>query len=512
MAWPRCSPNLPGPGMRPDPFKLMRWMNARKLTPEHLSEECDVPAPLIVALLSDDPPDIAADVARRIAAALRVEWARLAATRTVGTPVLVRTAVELRATKRTIMRDGIAFYSYYSMAAPADQVGPVVLDILCPSGRLPALNNGHLEPAITVNLGPGDIHGRWAEELAPQTWQRLGANRASDRWITGDSYVEPCYCPHSYSLAGDTPARIVSYTGSANLTALIEEANHWPEAGFEAFLDWLSQFDHEGDGRPVGRDANPDAGQGVSRAAVPGALLDLLLARRGYTRRTAAGRAGLSLADLDAALAEPVTGIATLRALVGPLGMDYRVLLPTARVHDAVGKSVLSVAQARATIRDFGPYRVASMASVPHLTDLTGLFMRIGRGSKPGGAEDQADGYLTEPADSHYLVVDGSPVIEWLGSGADDVTAGTAAAGGTAVRGAETAALSADASVWVAPFVRHRWLGEGSLLKFGSGSHVGYLDLLELTNVYDPAATLRRSYRDRRGWGYQDGPGRPSRG
>ena len=27
------------------------------------------------------------------------------------------------------------------------------------------LNNGHLEQAITVNLGPGDIYGRWGENI-----------------------------------------------------------------------------------------------------------------------------------------------------------------------------------------------------------------------------------------------------------------------------------------------------------------------------------------------------------
>ena len=172
------------------------------------------------------------------------------------------------------------------------------------------------------------------------------------------------------------------------------------------------------------------------------------------------------------------------------------MLLPTERAHDAVGKSVLSLDQAKDTIRDFGPYRVASMAGAPHLTDLTGLFLLVGDGSEASGEGNPADGYLADPADSHYLVLSGSPVIEWCGSGEDDGSE----------EGAGWAALSADASVWVAPFVRHRWLGWGSLLKFGSGTHVGYLDLLELTNAYAPAAALRRSYRDRGGWGYQADP------
>lgn len=443
--------------MRPDPFKLARWMNTRKLTPEQLASGSGLPAEIILGMLSGSPANIGSDVVLAMCDALQVDVSQLVATSEFDEPLVIRGADELQDTRRTIVRAGIEFYNYYSMASPPGRVGPVILDVLCPQGKIPELNNGHLEPAITVNLGPGAIRGRWGESLTAETWNVLNVNLGSDRWITGDSYLEPPYCPHAYSLASVTPARIVSYTGVSNLAPLIEESNRWLGPAFSSLHRRFSQ----------GIDC--------------GILLDLLLSRRGYDRQTAAAAAGLSPSDLGAAIEDPVQGIDTLRRLCRTVGIDYRVLLPSERRHDAVGKLIMTVAEARTTVRGFGPYQFASMSNAPQLPDLTGLFMKI--------CNDDARnaGYLTELADAHYLVVAGRPSIEW-----------TSSAGKR-----EKRELSPDASVWAAPMLRHRWLGEGSVLKFGSGNHVGYQDLLELTNTFAPAATLSRGYRDLKNWGYE---------
>jgi 2-hydroxyethylphosphonate dioxygenase len=55
--------------------------------------------------------------------------------------------------------------------------------------------------------------------------------------------------------------------------------------------------------------------------------------------------------------------------------------------------------------------------------------------------------------------------------------------------------------------VAHRWLGRGSVLRFGSGAHLGSFDWLELTNTFDARGTLLRGRHDTRGWGYQAGGG-----
>ena len=39
---------------------------------------------------------------------------------------------KINKTKRSINRDGIHFYNYYSLPSPDGFVGPVILDILCP--------------------------------------------------------------------------------------------------------------------------------------------------------------------------------------------------------------------------------------------------------------------------------------------------------------------------------------------------------------------------------------------
>lgn len=437
--------------MRPDPFKLNHWINARKLTPELLAGRAGAQPAVIRGMLAGE--QVADDVVTAVAAALQVSPAQLHDAGTHNLTAVWQSASDLRASRRPIQRDGIHFYNYYTMAAPPGRVAPVILDILCPADRLPALNNGHLEPAITVNLGPGDINGRWGTELTPSTWQKITANRGHDGWITGESYVEPAYCPHAYSLAGADPARIVSYTGYANLSGLVEELNTWSDPAFDRFAKL--------------------AESGLS----PDVVAEILLSARGHDHASAAAAAGVSQADLNSALADPVRDNGVLSAVCTAVGLDYRLLLPAGRRQDAVGKTYQGLEETRSSARDFLGYRMASMASAPHLPDLIGLFVQV-RG--------EHGGLMTEPNETHYLIVGGQVTLEW--SDADG-----------RVR-SETA--GPDGSAWVAPFVSHRWSGDGAVLKLSSGPHVGLLDLIELTNTYAPSGTLRRSRRDLRGWGY----------
>ncbi|KAA8884801.1 helix-turn-helix transcriptional regulator [Nocardia colli] len=436
--------------MRVDNYKLMHWLNTRKMTTGQVAEAVGLDHGQFEKLLSvtDEWPDELADA---LARALQITPEQLVASGRADLTVLLRTAQELRDTRRPIQRDGIHFYNYYTMAAPQGAVAPVILDIRCPADRLPALNNGHLEPAITINLGPGDIHGRWGEELGEATWQVISANPDEDNWIVGDSYVEPSYCPHTYSLASDASARIVSYTGQSALAGLIEDVNDWSDPAAHAMLGWLDE------------------------SLTPQKVATLLLSRRGHTIESAAEALGIRASDLIAALDEGA--LDQLRDLGTTLGFDYRLLLRPATRHDAVGKTFKDIAQCRKEIRDFQGYRVTSLASAPHLPDLTGLFLLV-------AGQDGAN--LCEPAESHYLVTAGSPTLHWTDAAGQE-------------RHSE---LEVDASAWVAPFVTHRWSGDGALIKLGSGRHLGYLDLYELTNTYAAVSTVRRGRRDSRGWGY----------
>jgi hypothetical protein len=457
--------------MRADTYKIVHWMNVRKVTTGQVAEAVGR------ALDPGEAETWPSDLVSEVADFLRVDAQQLVSSGRRDLTALTRSAADLRATRRPIQRDGIHFYNYYTMAAPPGAVAPVILDILCPAERVPALNNGHLEPAITVNIGPGDINGRWGEALTEATWQVLHANPAArphrpgggngsgggeDAWIVGDSYVEPSCCPHSYSLATGEPARIISYTGQSNLAGLLEDLNDWSEPAAGALLDRLEAW-------------------GDTTASAPGAgtspygIAELLLARRGHTIPSAARSIGVSEPALREALGEG--GLDTLRDLGRTLGFDYRLLLAPQYRHDSVGKTYRGIDECRADARDFRGYRVSSLASAPHLPDLTGLFMRV---------DGDAGEDLSDPAETHYLVTGGEVELEW-----------TDADGG---RGRSR--LGVDGTAWIAPFVAHRWSGTGSLVRLGSGRHLSYLDLTELANTYAAAATLRRGRRDDRGWGY----------
>lgn len=442
-----------------DSFKVAHWMNVRKLTAEEVAARARIDGGALRALLEHGQTPLPDGVGTRLSEVLKIDPTQIAPSATSELAAITLQPEELRATRRPIQRDGIHFYNYYSMAGPPGRVAPVILDILCPADRLPALNNGHLEPAITINIGPGDIYGRWGNELTSSTWQALGANHDRvDAWITGDSYVEPSYCPHSYSLASDKSARIISYTSASNLAPLFDEVNDWTEHAFDSMLADL-------------------------RDGCPGDLLRCALARRGFEAASAAAAIAMDPTPIERFLDGDVAALSLdeLRMLGDTLGFDYRSLLTPPRRHDEVGKTCCSIEDSRATVRRFRSYTVASMASAPHLPDLVGSYMRIDKPAEPSAELD-----LCESGESHYMVVQGDLTLIWRD------TDGTLA----------QVTLTADGTAWTAPYVAHAWRGCGALIRMGSGRHLSYLDQLELSNTFDAASTLRRGRRDALGWGY----------
>lgn len=442
-----------------DSYKVTHWMNVRKLTPDQVAQRAAIDDELLSALLQERQAPIPDDAGARLTKVLNIDPLQIAPAPASDLTAIVMTADEVDATRRPIERDGIHFYNYYSMAGAPGRVAPVILDILCPADRLPMLNNGHLEPAITVNIGPGDIHGRWGEVLSDATWQVLRANRDGDNWIAGDSYVEPSYCPHSYSLASDDPARIISYTSESNLAPLVSEMNDWTDEAFAAAT------------RGIGGGGGGD-------------VLRSCLSRRGYDLATAASAAGVDAGRLGAFLLDgdpEALDMGELQTLGRVLGLDYRTLLSAPRAHDEVGKTCLSVDDSRGTVRRFASYTVASMAAAAHMPDLTGLFVRVLRLDELDDALD-----LIEPGETHYMVRSGALTLVWR----------------SADGSVERAALTPDATVWIAPFVEHAWWGDGAVIKLGSGRHMSYLDQIELSNTFEVVETLRRGRRDALGWGY----------
>jgi hypothetical protein len=441
-----------------DRYRLIHWLNVRKLTPALVERESSLTAGELRAVADGRTSLLTEAQAHDLAAILNVDLAQLAGDEHPGAAVIYRSREQLLATRRAIERDGIHFYNYYTLPAPKGHVAPVVLDILCPAGRLPALNNGHLEPAITVNIGPGDIYGRWGEALNDTNWQVLKAGSPHD-WIAGDSYVEPAYCPHAYSLATAEPAQIISYTCKSNLEHLLTSSNRWSDAAFHGLVSQWS-------------DHHPQT-----------ATLLAHMSRRGYDAQTLSHRTGVNAAALASHLDDvsDALTIEELQSLAGVLGIDYRILLPPSPCHDPVGKTSRSIAESLATARPFRSYTVASLAFAPHLPDLAGLCLSVEQKSGTHVPD------LMDHAATHYFVTRGQVTLCWQD---DDRIA--------------TVELSLHDTAWIGPFVRHGFTGAGALLKLGNGEGASYLDQLECSNTFQPAATLRRGRQDRKDWGYDD--------
>lgn len=440
-----------------DPVKLMRWLNARKLTVPAFGAAVGLSADRIDADIGSDVLAWDGDLAGRAAEVLAIEIDQLAVSPKAQAAVYC-SAASSEAGRRAVRRDGIDFYIYYTLAAPRGHVAPVILDILCPPDRLPELNRGHLEPAITINLGPGDIHGRWGEELTGDTWSVLSANMGEDRWITGDSYFEPSFCPHTYSLATDVPARILSYTGTSPLAGLIDRANAWPADSFDALLD--------------------DLGQRLD----PATILTQAMRRRSFDAKSLCATAGVDEQAVGDFLsgAEHALDLPALRRIGSAIHCDYRLLLPADANRDRVGKSSCTVKESRASIRSFGDYTVADVAGSSAAPDMLGLFLLVDR----SGTSETID--LRDPPATFYLVTEGTATAYWSGGG------------GQLFR----QDLGRWDSLWLGPNVAHGFTGRASLLRMGDAGTYSYADTLELSNAYRPAWTLDRARRNRQGWGY----------
>ena len=69
-----------------------------------------------------------------------------------------------------------------------------------------------------------------------ENFSKISFNNGSDPWIIGDTYLEPTYLPHTYSLVGKKPSQILSYTAKSQLQKFVNNANIWPEKSYKNFI------------------------------------------------------------------------------------------------------------------------------------------------------------------------------------------------------------------------------------------------------------------------------------
>lgn len=443
--------------MKIDRYKLTHWLNARKVTVAQVCADARVTEAVLEAVLNGTAQQLEDSVARALLEYLNLPSSALAGGESPAADVLIWERDRIESTCRPIQRDGIHFYNYYSLPSPTGYVAPVILDILCPPSRLPVLNNGHLEPAITINLGPGDIHGRWAEELDDVSWRVLASNRTEEApWIVGDSYVEPSYRPHTYSLTSTAPAQILSYTVKSGLQAIAERLNGWSVAAANALV------------------------QSLRVPLQASRVLEQRMRRLGFTAVSLARSAAIGEAELGRFLAGEADALTLnhLKAVGRTLGMDYRLLLGPEWQADRAGKVHCSVEDSSRSARSYLRYTVASMGSASTLPDLCGMFIRVD--------DERMELDLLEVGSLHYLVTAGPLHLSWLGADGN----------------AETRLLQTRDAVWLPPCVAHGWSGHGSLIKMGNGEGWSYADEFEVSNTLRAGETIRRSMRDTHTWGY----------
>ncbi len=357
-------------------------------------------------------------------------------------------------TKRPIKRDGIHFYNYYTLPSPKGFKAPVILDILCPFNKIPKLNNGHLEQAITVNLGPGDIYGRWGSDIKKkENYSIIKSNQDKYKWIVGDTYIEPTYLPHTYSLVNKTPSQILSYTAKSQLQKFSDNSNIWPDQSYRNFINSVNKY-----------------GQKIT-------FLKSYLNTRGLELKYISKKIKISLKNLNEFFKSKKINNKNkliLEKICKIMNIDKSIFLEKKYNEDKVGKTYKSLKESIKSIRNYKSYSVSSMASSERYPDLYGIFIKVSKTKKVHDLEYYAS--------THYLVTSGKMLFH--------------------INNKNIKFEKGD-SVWVAPFTKHGFSGNGALIKISNGECIDYQDVYEINKIYNHEKILKRIYKDDVNWGYE---------
>ena len=427
-----------------DFIKLNHWLNARKITTKLIDKKQKT---LAKKLSLKKNFSISSRELNFINTDLSIPTEKIEVQNKIPDYILW-TKSKIDKTKRPINRDGIHFYNYYSLPIPNGFVGPVILDILCPKNKLPKLNNGHLEQAITINLGNSDIYGRWGKKKNKLNFSKIKYNNSSKNpWIIGDTYVEPTYCPHSYSRATEYNSQILSYTVKSPLEKFIKNLNNWSKSNYENLIKNI-------------KSKNPRV-----------SILKLYLDNKGVDLKYLSQKIKVKVKTLEQIINNKSVLIKTCKLLKINPDLFNNIQYTS---EDSIGKTYLSYKDSFKTIRKYKSYTIASMASSERYSDLFGYFIKV------SGSKKVKD--LCDFASSHYLITDGE-----FNFNIDN----------------KTIKVKKGDAIWMSSFKSHGFSGKGSLLKISNGECVDSSDLREILNIYKPVETLKRSYKDRISWGYE---------
>ncbi len=436
-----------------DKIKLNRWLNIRKTTIEQLNLKLKSKINFNITLdncesLNKYSIDVIADF-------LEVSPLKLKKTNTTPTYIF-KSKKEIDKSKRPIKKDGIHFYNYYTLPTPNGFVAPVLLDILCPKNKLPKLNNGHLEPAITVSIGPNDIYARFGEKINKSNWTKFKVNKnKKNNWIVGSSYFEPSFCRHTYSQAENGLGRIISYTTKSNIENFL--SGKLNENSYNNLL-------------------KTSINEKINRT-----FLKLEIESKGFSISSLAKKLKISSNKLNDYFNKSKIKLEKkyIKKICKIINSDPNFFYDKNFDEDSVGKLYLSYKDSIKTIRTFKSYKVASLANSKRFPDLSGFFMKVSN-SKKNFVNDLFDSKC-----SHYFVTGGNIKIH-----INDINEKT------------TKELKNGDCIWISAFTFHGFTGKGSLLKISDGQNINYLEKEDLINTYNVNHVLRRAKNDIQNWGY----------
>lgn len=370
-------------------------------------------------------------------------------------PYIYNTKEQIQKTKRPIKRGGIHYYNYYTLPSPKAYVAPVLIDILCPKEKMPVLNNGHLEPAITVSLGPNDIYARFAKKINKTNFVKFRINPdPKTNWVVGSNYYEPSYCLHTYSRATDGPGKIWSYTTRSNIEGLFDTKLN--ENSFENLKDAL--------------DTNKP-----NRYFL---LQDIF--NRGFDLENISKKTKIPLkkiknyfnkkGNLDSSYIKKICNI---------INTDPSFYLDKKFKEDKIGKYYFDYKDSLKTVRNFKSYKVASIACSARSPDLSGYFLKV---------DNRSEKSITDLLDSncsHYLVTKGN--IHFFSMENKKI---------------KKIKMKEGDALWVSSYTEHGFTGSGALIKISDGQNFNYLERVDIINTYNLKKTLDRGRKDKVNWGY----------
>ena len=436
-----------------DKYRLIHWLNIRKTTIEILNELLSNKINRKITI--NDFEDLDMYTATEIAEVLSIPVSNILKNPEVPS-FLYSSKKDIEKTKRPINRDGIHFYNYYTLPSPKGYVAPVLIDILCPKDKLPKLNNGHLESAITLSLGPNDIYARFGEKINKFNWCKFKVNKdPKTNWIVGDNYFEPSYCLHTYSRATDGPGRILSYTTTSHVEDLFTK-----KLNDESFNNFLK----------LSKNKN------LKRSLLMQTLFD-----KGYELKYVSKNTNIPLSKLKQFFKDSINLTKKeFEKICSFADLDPRLFSEMKHKEDNVGKLYISHKDSIKTIRKFKSYTIASIVSTTRFQDLHGYYMKVSKKEKGSVKFD-----LLDSACSHYLVTGGDLVFYHKKDG----------------KIIKTSCSEGDA-LWVGSFTQHCFYGNGSLAKISDGQNLNYLEKFDIGNLYNLPFTLKRARNDKVNWGY----------